>query len=310
MNIEALRAQIKKLDLGIKPVASDSEKDYFRYYNIDFEDRYSGIDHYFGSLCAGEFEIAVHYFHNIEATQTCFLLHGYFDHSGLYRHLIEYCLQKQWSVVIYDLPGHGLSTGERATINSFAAYQVVFEEVLSFFATNALTPWHVIAQSTGAAILTEYLCRGGAHRFEKVVLLGPLIYPTQWRGVTLLYHVLRHVKQSVARDFSVNSTDSEFLAFLEHKDPLQHRLLPVQWVGELKHWIDRFYDLAPISKSVFIVQGLEDETVDWKKNIPLFEEKLGDINTLYLKTGMHHLVNESKDNREQMFAGIDAYLKK
>src|SRR5690554_1622730 len=35
-----------------------------------------------------------------------FVVHGYFDHLGLYRHLLELLLAQGWRVVLWDLPGH------------------------------------------------------------------------------------------------------------------------------------------------------------------------------------------------------------
>ncbi len=53
---------------------------------------------------------------------TAFVVHGYFDHLGLYRHLLERLLDQGWRVVLWDLPGHGLSSGARATIDDFEDY--------------------------------------------------------------------------------------------------------------------------------------------------------------------------------------------
>ena len=53
---------------------------------------------------------------------TVFVVHGYYDHLGLYRHLLERLLTRRWRVVLWDLPGHGLSSGKRACIDDFAHY--------------------------------------------------------------------------------------------------------------------------------------------------------------------------------------------
>ncbi|MED5413144.1 MAG: alpha/beta fold hydrolase, partial [Pseudomonadota bacterium] len=53
---------------------------------------------------------------------TVFIIHGYFDHTGLYGHLIKHCLQKGLTVISFDLPGHGLSSGDPASIDSFNQY--------------------------------------------------------------------------------------------------------------------------------------------------------------------------------------------
>ncbi|WP_423811416.1 alpha/beta hydrolase, partial [Pseudomonas aeruginosa] len=37
------------------------------------------------------------------------LMHGYYDHMGLYRHVVDWALGMGFSVLACDLPGHGLS---------------------------------------------------------------------------------------------------------------------------------------------------------------------------------------------------------
>ncbi|SUV72968.1 lysophospholipase [Acinetobacter baumannii] len=39
------------------------------------------------------------------------LLHGYLEHSGIYQPIIREILEQGFSVITYDLPGHGLSNG-------------------------------------------------------------------------------------------------------------------------------------------------------------------------------------------------------
>ena len=50
------------------------------------------------------------------------IVHGYLDHTGLYGHLIKQLLERQLTVVCFDLIGHGLSSGEPASIDSFDQY--------------------------------------------------------------------------------------------------------------------------------------------------------------------------------------------
>ena len=165
MNLDTLKANIKFLDPTASPAISDAERDYFRHYNINFEERYPHVSHHFGHFASDRFDTVAHFFNNEYAIETCFIVHGYYDHAGLYGHLIKYCLERNFSVVIFDLPGHGLSTGEPASISSFADYQTVLNEVVSVFSAVAPRPWHAIGQSTGAAILMDFLLSGNTDVF-------------------------------------------------------------------------------------------------------------------------------------------------
>ena len=44
-----------------------------------------------------------------EPQGTLLLLHGYYDHMGLYRHVVDWALSMNFAVLACDLPGHGLS---------------------------------------------------------------------------------------------------------------------------------------------------------------------------------------------------------
>lgn len=309
MDIDELKISLKPLDLTGSTAAGELERQYFQFYGLDFEERFSGLKHYFGQIECTQFGIATHYFALPDAQKTCFIVHGYYDHSGLYAHLIEYCLQSNYSVVIYDLPGHGLSSGEQASIASFAEYKWVFNKIQAFFTVEATHPWVAVGQSTGAAIVMDSLLSGYHRSFSKVVLLAPLVRPVKWPVSKISFSLGKVVLKQVKRRFSVNSHDLDFLAFLMERDPLQARHLPLQWVGALKQWIPYFKTLRPIELAPLVVQGQEDGTVDWRYNLPVIEKKFPKVNIRYLETGRHHLVNESEDIRGAMFCMIDEYLR-
>ncbi len=307
LNLKILRDQIKPLDLSASPGLSVAEREYFHYYGINFEDAVE-LDHYFGTLNSAGYTIACHYLSPKNPVGTCFVVHGYYDHVGLYRHVIEYCLEKNLAVVAYDLPGHGLSSGLPASISSFVEYQRVFVDVLDFFKTRTPEPWHVIAQSTGAAIVMDYVLNHGElgeKTFDKVVLLAPLLWPSEWKLQSLAHALAKYFISSVPRTFVENSSDPGFLQFISEEDPLQSHRLSLVWVSALKEWIKYFKKLSSSDKQVLIVQGRSDGTVDWQKNMPVFKQKFPHAKTCYLEKAGHHLINELQPIREKLFAAVD-----
>ncbi len=306
-DLERLQRQIRPLSLTEPVTASDAVADYFAYYRIDFERRLTGVDHYFGHFPSGRHEIVCHYFTVIAPQATCFLFHGYFDHSGLYVHLIEYCLRRNCNVVIYDLPGHGLSTGERASISSFGEYEAVLRDALALFQPHAPHPWHAIAQSTGGAILMDYLLLRSVPTFDKAVLLAPLVRAAEWRWIKTAHFIGRHFLQSVPRKFGINSSDPDFPEFLR-RDPLQAVTIPVRWVEAMLRWERRLTQLPPSDRTILLVQGELDTTVDWRYNVPIVRQKFPHAKYLPLKSAHHHLANEAPAIREKIFAALDLYL--
>jgi alpha-beta hydrolase superfamily lysophospholipase len=309
MNFDKLAENIKQLSVSSTVEYSPAEKEYFHYYGLDFEEHYSEVKHCFGSLHCDGFDIATHYFKHQNEEATCFIVHGYFDHSGLYKHLINYCLKKRFSVIVYDLPGHGLSSGERASIESFAQYQQVLLGVLDFFKDKIISPKFAIGQSTGGAILMEFLLSGGREEFDKTVLLAPLVRPWLWPVSRISHSVGSLFLRRINRAFNNNSHDLEFADFLKNKDPLQYRFLPMQWVTALKKWMRHFNALPTINYQPLIIQGEDDSTVDWKYNMPVINTKFSQAEILYLKGARHQLVNESEDIRRRTYSAMDDYLK-
>lgn len=305
---ERLHRQLSAFSVDEVSGRGDAVLDYFRFYGLDFESRMPGVKHHFGHFASGKYEIVAHYFCVENPSGTCFVFHGYFDHVGLFKHIIEYCLRRNLNVVAYDLPGHGLSTGERVSIASFGDYSAVLRDALKRFADIAPHPWHAIAQSTGAAIVMDHLLLEETPTFERVVLLAPLVRAAEWLWVKTAYWLGHKFLQRVTRRPSVNSSDKDFLHFIDSEDPLQERFISVRWVDALLRWERRFEYLPTQQRSLLIVQGQRDTTVDWRYNIPAIRQKFPHAKYLPLQGAYHHLANEAEPLREKMFAAIDMYF--
>lgn len=299
-------AEVLLADSGSGAALSEIALRYCKFYGIDKENLIDGVDHRMGYFEAQGFRLATHFYNVINSKGTVFIFHGYFDHAGLYGHLIEYLLRSGFSVLIYDLPGHGLSSGESVAINHFAQYRSVLEKCLTICKGRVAEPWFAAGQSTGAAVLVEYLFRNRFHQnntpFKHWVLLAPLLRPSGWKNLAYLHSVLRLFLKTWKRDFLPNSHDSKFVSFLKDKDPMQVGAISVKWVGALRRWISDVESSEPITDvPVTIIQGPDDETVDWRHNIPHLKQMLPNADVKVLVKGRHQLVNESPDIRNKVF---------
>lgn len=308
---EAIRRSLRPLVPGEPTVLSAEEERYLRFYGIHYSEDIADLAHSFGAVETEAHRISVHHWHPREASGTAVVMHGYYDHVGLYGHLISHLLQRRLGVVSFDLPGHGLSSGPAATIETFDHYLAAFDACLDVLGGHLPRPWHLFAQSTGGAIAMEWLLRRGVTAadspFERIVLLAPLVRPAAWQVVRLYYHLARRFVQERPRTFTTNAENPEFIAFLRDQDILQARVLPVQWVTAMVAWMKRFEQHRPTDLAPLVVQGQADRTVDWKYNVGVLE-RLFDPNVLYIPEARHHLVNESPAIRARIFAAIDAEL--
>lgn len=279
------------------------------YYGIDFSAVSAAVEQRLGLIDVAGYRLAVQlYRQRQEKRGTCIVLHGYYDHMGLYGHLYGWLLEQGFSVLTCDLPGHGLSSGARASIGSFTEYQLVLKALHGLIGSLRLPqPVHVIGQSTGAAIGLELALHDWPEDLGELVLLAPLVRPRAWKQSHLLYQGLKPFVQQIPRRPSLNSGDQQFVEFLQ-QDPLQARVLPTAWVGALADWIPRIEQAERSGLSPIIVQGDADRTVDWKHNLQVLDEKFTSPRVQILPGAQHHLVNELEHYREQGFEFIGRYL--
>lgn len=303
---QELVEQLRPIDFDSQQQLSEIERNYCAYYRIDMESRLPGVSHRLGYFESLGYRVAMHVYTPEQARGTVLVLHGYFDHAGLYGHLIRDLLQQGLAVVIYDLPGHGISSGDPVSIRKFEDYQQVLDSCVETCRNHLPRPWYAVGQSTGAAVLLDHLLsrRNPQELFRHWVLLAPLVRPARYRKAVLLHTLLSPFVQTWKRAFSENSNDSSFIRFVRRHDPLQSQVLSVEWVTALRKWVKRIEAMPPIEAQVTIVQGKQDTTVDWRHNLRVLRTKFPGVAIHYLPQGRHHLVNESQELREQIFAII------
>lgn len=300
---DQLRARL--VPLAERAALDEPALSYQRFYGLTLP----GAQH-LGTFEVAGFQVVGQVWLPVAPVATLFMLHGFYDHMGLYRHLIEWALGRGYAVISCDLPGHGLSSGARASIDDFAVYQQVLDAL--FVQAQALDlprPWHLCGQSTGGAIVVDHLlhCAGKSPVDGQAMLLAPLVRPRAWGWSKLSYQVMRHFVDGIERRFTDNSSDPDFLPFLR-TDSLQPRRLPTAWVGALASWITRI-EAAPASdRRVLIVQGQQDGTVDWTHNLRVLQRKFSGPQILMLPEARHHLVNELPTVRQRYFEFLGQHL--
>lgn len=313
-----LRDSLPDLDFLSSADTADSDllSKYIAHYGLTFADQV--LKHRLGKFAipstknpgTTQYEIVCQYFQLPKEQEkgTAFLLHGYFDHVGIFVHLIRQCLSLGYSVVIFDQPGHGLSSGSTASIESFTRYVDALTTCLELADRQGLAkPWQLIGQSTGCSVIMDGLQREASpllQRMERIVLLAPLLRPHRWGLLRFLFTILRHVIKRIPRGFAENSHDQEFLDFLAHHDDLQSRSVAVDWLQSMSEFQKRFAVAEQSDEVLHIIQGSDDTTVDWKYNLPKIVEKFPEAKTYMVTDARHQLVNESVEFRDRVFSLI------
>ncbi|MBD3305183.1 alpha/beta fold hydrolase [candidate division KSB3 bacterium] len=304
-HLQQIAEELAPLDFNRQTIRTLAFQAYYKYYDLDF----AQTRHVFGTFRSGNYLLAAQVFYPEQPRGTLFLLHGYLDHTGVLTHLIQYGLEQQFVVAVYDLPGHGLSTGTRASIASFSEYAAVFDDFVQLCEAHVPRPYRLISHSTGSAIALEYFVQSPTpHRFQDLVFLAPLVRYTNWHLSKIAYTLGKPLGvETVPRLVRQTSCDQVFLEFLRH-DPLQISRVPLEWVGALFAWNARMQEITPLSLAVLVIQGTDDRIVDWEYNIPFLQEKLVGMTVQWIEHARHQLANETPFFRTRVFQSITTYF--
>jgi alpha-beta hydrolase superfamily lysophospholipase len=296
--------QLQTLDLSRPPQAeSKSIQAYNQFYGFDFPD----VIHFTGYFESEDRKIWSQVFLPANPAGTLFLLHGYFDHAGILKNLISYGLKQRFAIAVFDLPGHGLSSGDRGAIGSFAEYVSVLKTFIDECSEYLPPPFHLIAHSTGGSIAYEYLNQTKCIVFDKVVLLAPLVHNAHWFLSTVGYHLAKPFTDTIKRIYRKNSSDEQFLEF-SRNDPLQNNYLSIRFLDALHTWNRKIREYDAISKSMLVIQGTDDIIVDWKYNLNFLKSKIIGLEIELVDEANHQLINESNALRQQVLHRIFAYI--
>lgn len=308
---------------------TEAVREYLNFYKLCFSEHHpelAAIKHGFGRFESHStsaktdqdncltFQVACHYWQQPETSKgSIFLLHGYYDHSGLYRRLIRQCLLEGLNVVIFDLPGHGLSSGSRANIESFQHYTDALGHCINLFQNQLSQPFHICGQSTGGAVVLDYFWRCREQQrdnpFEKIVLLAPLVRAKGWRELGWALPLIEKFTAGFKRKFQPSCHDKEFLHFLKEQDPLQADDLPLEWIYAMRDWIARVLSQPSNPKEMLLIQGDQDNTIDWQYNNQQLLNRLPNLKIKKISGAGHHLVGEEQSIRSQAYSSIFEYLK-
>jgi alpha-beta hydrolase superfamily lysophospholipase len=234
--------------------------------------------------------------------QTLFLVHGYFEHTGLYQNIIFWSLENGYKVHIFDLPGHGLSSGKAADIDSFNTYGYILSAIIK---REHCPNYSLLGQSTGGAVIINALLSPtpAAQTLtpKNIILLSPLVRSRYWQQARWLYYLLRRFTSSIKRSFPTTSHDHRFNDFLKNGDPLQAQRIPLAWLGAMDDWIEQIATYKINTHQLcWLIQGTGDNTVDYKYNLVAIERCLPQLNIKIIVGAAHNLINESDEYWQQV----------
>jgi len=302
--IENLRRYLPVIELSTGATEDADLQQYLHFYQLPLPS--PNLTVCAGHLEVGDNQIVTLAWQPTKAIGTAIVVHGYMDHIGLFNHLIQHLLERQLNVVCFDLPGHGLSTGRPGYILDYGEYVGVLESVINVSREKFSAPLHAVGQSMGGAVLLKHLIQHKTdYPFASLNLFAPLLFPRGWNINRWLHLLSKPFTDTSKRVYRDSSWDKDFLTFVRDCDPLQASRLPLAWVGALKKWIKEFRKSEGSNLKINLIQGDADKTLDWETNLVEFKGKFPALKVHIIKSGNHHLVNEIKPLREEIFAALE-----
>ncbi len=278
---------------------------YIDYYGLDLE----GLDHHIFKFDCSGFEIVGQIFEPEQPSKDIVIaVHGYMNHVAQMKKLIVELTDQGFAVGVFDLPGHGLSSGQRGGIDSFDTYSKVLAKYINIIDERFTGKKHLIGFSTGGSAVIDYiLCNGGGNKVDKVLLAAPLVHSYGWKASRFGYDLTSWILERIPNMYFKNSEDVEYIEFVR-SDPLIVKEVPFGWLEKLYQWNEKIEDCPKSDKHIKMLQGTQDRTVDGEYNIMFLQKKFDNIDVVMIEGAMHELLNEQVKLRTEVFNEITRYF--
>ncbi len=304
-SVDKVRADIIAFegDQNCSPVSEPIEA-YATKYNLPIDE----YTYCIGSFVSDDYRCIMQMFSHENASGTLILLHGYYDHAGTVRNIINSATSAGWNVAVLDMPGHGISSGKRASIETFDHYTNALNRAVNIVKARFSGPYVLSGHSTGCAVITDYL-----HSFEDRDISGAIFFAPLVRmslyGLSKIGHtLLRPIIDNTLRWNRKSSSDKEFLR--EYKqDPLQYSKFPMQWADAYYQWEEKVQRMRTVTVPLVVIQGDNDNVVDWKYNLAFLKSKFEDYSENIVEGARHQLMNESEELKREVFIVFQNGLK-
>ncbi len=239
--------------------------------------------------------------------------HGIGEHGLRHKHFFKHFSQ-HYNICLYDLRGHGSSSGERAHIDDFETYSRDLREVIDqLHGHYKMNDYVLFGHSMGGLVVADFMQNYVEKGFypEKVFLSSPAVSPTGFLG-NILYSLKSSWLQSIAeKSLSFKLGGLLDLNKLSHNDAIAHDYLNDS-KNCLKSSVKLLLQTVSRSKTVFskslgitcplyCIIGDDDHLVSFNKCHQFFTEVDTNCDLKVIEGGYHELHNEIKRYREPYY---------
>lgn len=255
-----------------------------------------------------------HFFFAEPQKAAILLVHGLGEHVLRYKDIAERLTSDGFTLLAFDLPGHGKSGGKRGHIDRFGNFVEEVQAFRNFLAKKGLHPIFVLGHSLGGLIAFHY----GLTKPEGIngyILSSPGLKVRMkvpaWKislGKFFSRLLPGFTQNSGLPPKSISTLPEEAEKY--QNDPLVHSKITARFYVEMQNAMEGvFQNAQAFTSPVLIIQGEEDPIIDPSGAKQLFETIGSADKEFRLYPGAFHEVFHDRP-REQAFQDVINWLNK
>lgn len=245
------------------------------------------------------------------------ITHGVAEHSGRYDHVAQSLVEGGFSVVGFDLRGHGKSSGKRNYIKSFQDHLNDLGEVLARTKdTFSELPVFLFGHSMGGGIVTLFAIQRNPD-IRGILLSGPSvkvsddISPLLQKVSGIISAILPKLPVITLESADISKDPQVVEAY--DNDPLNYRggILARTGAEILNATKQITSQASTISLPILIMHGTSDKLADVSGSEMFYEKVSSSDKTLKLYDGLYHeILNEPEQDqvKTDMLSWLDAHI--
>lgn len=242
------------------------------------------------------------------------LVHGVHEHSGRYAYLASVLMARGIAVRAIDLRGHGLSEGDRATVDSFSDYTLDVAPFLSSVVDEAAgLPVFLMGHSMGGLVVASTVVEQGTAPLAGLILSSPaLALPDNTPRIihALAPHIARWLPGLPVQKLDLDGLSRDPTVVRAYREDPLNTIQPVKaGLGyEIVQAIERVRQHPEaFDVPLYLYHGTADRVTDPAGTRWLAENASSDDVTLRLFDGLYHETHNEPE-RDTVLAALADWI--
>ncbi len=238
------------------------------------------------------------------------LVHGLGEHSGRYTHVAAQITQAGYTLISFDLRGHGKSEGPRGHTSS---YEALMKDISSFLEVeNKQFPelsLFLYGHSLGGNLVLNYVIRRHP-KLKGVIATGPWLRlafePPRFKIILaqITNYIWSSFSQKSGLDTKAISRDPEVVYAYEN-DPLGHDHVSARmFIGIYQSGYWALEHASEFSLPLLLMHGGDDKIISVKASHE-FAGKITENCTLKIWDGLYHEIHNEPEKKEVLKFLVD-----